>query len=231
MFTKLIVAAFRVGVVTVSSQGQDALSVSVGPSQTSMPRSFAAINQQLRAALRQEATQQNAAVWAATVVELTGLYQELKEDPRLASSGTLESYRAKLRHRLRQIQERLQRDLRRAESRHTRSASANVDVAAAVARRLAFQLPLAGAGLGTPSMMFGMPGGMLAGNRGGAARTDYGPALVDLIQRTIAPEFWNVNGGPGAIAYYPLWYALGVRATGEVHGRVGGLTGALRGGH
>jgi len=57
---------------------------------------------------------------------------------------------------------------------------------------------------------------------------DYGPHLVALIQRTIAPEFWNVNGGPGIIVYYPPLRVLVVRATSQVHGQIQDLNGKLR---
>jgi hypothetical protein len=63
--------------------------------------------------------------------------------------------------------------------------------------------------------------------RGGGAAFDYGPALVDLIQRTIVPEFWDVNGGPGTIVYYRPLMCLVVRATSDVHHRLGGTIDAL----
>jgi hypothetical protein len=46
--------------------------------------------------------------------------------------------------------------------------------------------------------------------------------LIDLIQNTIAPESWEVNGGRGSIRYYSLYQALVVRQTGEVHHQLGG---------
>jgi len=57
---------------------------------------------------------------------------------------------------------------------------------------------------------------------------DYGPSLVALIERTIAPEFWDTNGGPGSIVYYQPLMCLVVRATSEIHHLIGGATGALR---
>ena len=53
-------------------------------------------------------------------------------------------------------------------------------------------------------------------------RGDYGQVLVELIRQTISPEFWDVNGGPGVILYYRPGHALVVRATGDVHARIGG---------
>ena len=64
--------------------------------------------------------------------------------------------------------------------------------------------------------------------RGGGAVRDWGETLVELIQATISPDHWDVNGGPGSIVYYPNLKVLVVRASGDAHGRVGGLFGGLR---
>lgn len=69
------------------------------------------------------------------------------------------------------------------------------------------------------------PGGARGG---GATREDHGQELVDLIQRTISPDFWDVVGGPGTIVYFRHRRVLVVRATGEVHGNVGRIVGDLR---
>ena len=47
--------------------------------------------------------------------------------------------------------------------------------------------------------------------------------LIDLIQNTIAPESWAINGGLGTISFYgsPL-YVLVVRNTSEIHRQLGG---------
>lgn len=62
---------------------------------------------------------------------------------------------------------------------------------------------------------------------GGAAQ-DEGQALVDLIEATIAPESWDVNGGPGTIKYWPAWHVLVVRQTDEVHEQLGGVVHGMR---
>lgn len=66
-----------------------------------------------------------------------------------------------------------------------------------------------------------------AGRAGGAPQ-DEGQALVDLIEATIAPETWDVNGGPGTIKYWPAWHALVVRQTDDVHEQLGGVVRGLR---
>lgn len=62
----------------------------------------------------------------------------------------------------------------------------------------------------------------------GAPADDYGPELVELIQTTIAPSSWDVNGGLGTIRYFRNLRVLVVRQTGEVHDALGGLIGDLR---
>ena len=49
---------------------------------------------------------------------------------------------------------------------------------------------------------------------------DNGPALVALIEKTIDPQFWRSNGGPGTIHYYSPSGVLVIRASQEVHDRV-----------
>lgn len=62
----------------------------------------------------------------------------------------------------------------------------------------------------------------------GPADTAEAMRLIDLIQTTIAPESWDVNGGRGSIGYYSPLQALVVRQTGEVHHELGGLLEQLR---
>ncbi len=55
-----------------------------------------------------------------------------------------------------------------------------------------------------------------------------GADLVDLIQKTVDPPSWDVNGGPGSIMYFNNLRVLVVRQTGDGHDDVGGLLGGLR---
>ena len=83
----------------------------------------------------------------------------------------------------------------------------------------------AGGGLGGGG---GGPG--FGGGGGGAFQgiQDTGDDLVELIQRVISPETWDVNGGPGSVYYYRPLRVLVINAPGEVHGRVGGVLNDLR---
>ncbi len=53
-------------------------------------------------------------------------------------------------------------------------------------------------------------------------------SLIDLIQRTVNPPIWDVNGGPASVGYFAPFHALVVRAPGEVHHQLGGTLGQLR---
>ncbi|MCA9249105.1 MAG: hypothetical protein KDA42_18410, partial [Planctomycetales bacterium] len=73
-------------------------------------------------------------------------------------------------------------------------------------------------------------GGFGPARQGGAfgAPADDGEDLVELIQTVIAPDSWDVNGGPGSIFYWPNLRVLVIRQTDEVHDNIGGALGQLR---
>lgn len=64
-------------------------------------------------------------------------------------------------------------------------------------------------------------------NRGGARRpqgqspADAGADLIDLIERTISPQSWERNGGPGSIRYWPIGHALVVSTPAGDHDHIG----------
>lgn len=165
---------------------------------------------------------------AAAVRDLSTLYLSLARDTDMAREPKLK-LKAKMYSRLVSIKQDLQNDLeRRKESGKypvTVAMPSDADVATAStdkAEPSSANAPSAN----TPSDS--------AANtnadepRGGGAVRDYGETLVELIQHTIAPEHWDVNGGPGSIVYWPNLQVLVVRASGDAHGRVGGLFDGLR---
>ena len=88
---------------------------------------------------------------------------------------------------------------------------------------------LVGSALGGPGKIFATGQQPAAVEpRGGAAQLDHGRMLVELIERTIMPRSWDVNGGPGTIVYYAPLHALVVSATEEVHEKIGGILGGVR---
>jgi hypothetical protein len=186
-------------------------------------RRYHEINRDLRALLREQATAKTPGQQTLVIRKLVRLYGEICQHPDLATSDTLKSYRIKLRGRLLRIQQELERDIARQEKRSGQTAASGISsarLADAATKAMADQLSLIGYSLGGPGKVFSQGGAM--------GPPDYGPALVELIQRTIAPGFWDVNGGPGTIVYYAPLRALVVRATGEIHGNLRGALGGLR---
>jgi len=53
-------------------------------------------------------------------------------------------------------------------------------------------------------------------------------ALIDLIQTTVAPSSWDINGGLGTICYFPRFQALVIRQSQAVHGAIGGALQGLQ---
>ncbi len=64
--------------------------------------------------------------------------------------------------------------------------------------------------------------------QGGGAFQDEGWRLVELIERVVAPDFWDNRGGPGTIRYFAMRRVLVVRATTDVHEQIKDLLMALR---
>jgi hypothetical protein len=191
------------------------------------PRPLFEINRNISALFQREARAATPQERAAATFEMTRLYRDILEDPRYDTSPSLQEYRARLWSRLTRIKKEIQARIRAAGG--TDRGAGELDdaqwlAAAQLSQSVGDQLALVGAALGGPAGVFsqvGAPGGA-------ALPPDYGPALVDLIQRTIQPGFWDVYGGPGTIVYYRPLHCLVVRATSDVHHRVGSTLGALR---
>ncbi|MEX0703767.1 MAG: hypothetical protein WD069_16840 [Planctomycetales bacterium] len=63
---------------------------------------------------------------------------------------------------------------------------------------------------------------------GGAALPRAALDLIGLIETTVAPETWAINGGRGTITYWGPGMALVIRQTGEAHHQVGGTLQQMR---
>jgi hypothetical protein len=172
------------------------------------PRRVSQIRDDVRIALKDTLQAGDLQEREATIVKLAKLYSDICRDPRLARSSVLQKAKTRLWSRLTAIKRDIKKQLAYDSGRPT------------------------GAGHFGQSLVAGrsdgVPPDMAIERRGGAAVSDYGPRLVALIERTISPEFWDVNGGPGTIAYYQPLHVLVVRATDDVHGRVGSVIAGLR---
>ena len=155
---------------------------------------------QVKAAVRRPIGS-SAATRSEQVHELVHLYGQLNGASQL-SNAERKKLRIQVRSRLLKISQRLSRD----ESNHG-SATVSKNVAKTSATKS--QASAAGA-------------------PGGGAVAASAAELVELIQTTIAPETWDVNGGEGSIVYYAPLQCLVIRQTSEVHHQVGGVVRGLR---
>jgi hypothetical protein len=199
---------------------------SVAESAPAAVRRYHEIERDMTDALRSEARAATSAARAAAVRKMCAVYRELATDSRLEGSDALRSYKAKLWSRMTRIQRELEQRVARQSGSATGRASSEAesltrrDVAAGLTADLSYS-----------QHTLGGPGDVLehnGGAYGGGAVNDHAQELIDLIQRTISPNSWDVNGGLGSMFYYRRLMALVVRATSEAHGDVGGLLEALR---
>lgn len=211
------------GCLLLIALGADATESAERPDETFPLRPYHEISRELSEDLRHQATAQTNPERAAAIYRLTVLYKELKHDPRLADSETLSSYKNRLWGRLMKVKRDLQREFDRADD-IADSSSQSIESVDELTAGLAESLSLVGYSAGGPTHLLSQ----VRGAGGGGAIPDYGPGLVALIERTIAPEFWDVAGGHGTIVYYAPLRALVVRATSEVHHDIGGVLHGLR---
>jgi hypothetical protein len=219
-----------------SGEGQDACATRAAGNQPSRPDSVAGqgltqrpprsgpeLREAVRAALRRWARPSDAEADEAAR-QFLALYQELQDDGRLARRQRA-SFLGKVRFRLvrlsDQISKRIARQKRQAESREPKTVDLPEEKAETLAQRQ-------GGAWGAAGPVPGM-GPRGPGLGGGAYPTaDYGQQLVDLIQRVIRPDTWDINGGHGTIFYWRPGRALVVRQTGEVHEQLGDALKQLR---
>ena len=172
-------------------------------------RAYHEIEKDIAAALRLESAAALPVQREASVLQLTELYREIMTDKRLLSSPTLNNYRIKIRARLLKILKSMQYA-----ARH-KTANKYSNQSSSLLHTLQRHMQRSSSAMGGANSM-------LQGNAAPGVR-DYGPALVNLIKTTISPKFWDINGGPGVIVYYPPLRLLVIRATSDIHYQIGGL--------
>lgn len=184
-------------------------------------REISAIRREVSELLKTESAARDDAERSRQVQRMAEVYLEVVGDERFVTNPLLQAQKSKLHTRLIRIRDELKRE----EVKHRRRADQRGDSAQEQAQReiagsLAAHLQLASQTLGGPAAVFD-------GATGGGP-IDHADDLIDLITETINPSHWNVNGGSGSIMFYRPALALVVRASSEVHGRVGDLLGGLR---
>jgi hypothetical protein len=189
------------------------------PAPAAEKRPFHEIQKEMSALFKQEALTKDAAERAGIARRLCEMHTEIRLDPRHEYAEAMKGYRAQVWTRLKRIQTDLKNQLARLRKVKATEVGTDPELLAA-SDSLAASLNLLDSTLGGPTA--------LLARGGGSQIDDNGQELVDLIERTINPDFWDTNGGPGTIVYYQPLMCLVVTATGEMHGNLGGLLGGLR---
>lgn len=213
----------RVTVVAVSSF-MLAAAMSVAAERQSRPaplgeanrphRSLSAIQLDVHAALRAEASTRRLGPNVPQVLRLINLHREFAAHPKRDKSEFLTRLALRVRSRLENVRDHIQRRDSRSD-RHVKRRTVPPTIVVPETQVLAQQ--------------FVVPGGAAqAQGPGGAETIDYGPELVDLIQRTISPTTWDINGGNGSVVYFAPRHAIVVSAPANVHDQVGDVLGQLR---
>lgn len=193
--------AARPSIAGSHSTGED----SVPAKEESLP-GFRELSVRATALLKSEKQTRSLDARLLAAMRLVEFADHLSRDPRYPSSSTLRSTRRRVVARLRSIQQRTQSERRRQTNRPQKIE---------VKQQVLAQLNQAVNG-----------GGRGANNN--LAPADYGPLLVALIQRTISPSSWDVNGGVSTVRYWRPGMALVVRAPQDLHAQVQPLLGQLR---
>ena len=200
------------------------------PVSPTVPRRVHDIGVEMRGLLRAQARAKTDLESCRLVQQMCILFREVVRHPQWESSERLMAHKAQLSARLRKVSQRLQSQLSRRQ-REVFRRTYEPDILAAT-DRFAKELQWMGATLGGPAQLVAFATGLSGASTGsaapaldaaGGAAVNDAQQLIELIQRTIMPEFWDRNGGPGTIVYYAPVHALVVRAARGVHQRLGGL--------
>lgn len=170
--------------------------------------------------------------------DLTALYLRIVADPRFSRSKVLQANRGRIAAKLQQAVKRIKRSGAETDQVDPYDLAAEPVMQTSrdqwVARVVDQQLCLSAHAVGAtgPAMYFasGMHGtsGYFNQHRRAGNPGDLGPALLQLIQSVIHPDFWNVNGGSGRAHYYRAQRVLVVTATMRVHEDMTSLLSRLR---
>ena len=163
-------------------------------------RSLSDIQVDVHAALRAEAVTRRRGQNAAEVVRLVILYREMAAHPQRDKSAMLAKLGLRLRSRLEKVRDQIERKYAKTD-RGAKMKEIPSTLAPSESNVLAQQVAVQAGGA------FGQ-----AAQPGADATIDYGPELVEIIQQTISPSTWNINGGNGAIVYFTPRRAIVISA-------------------
>lgn len=187
----------------------------------SAQRPYAEYDRDITAFSKRERDAKDSTAKGAAIEDMCLLYDALLHDPRLERSEALTGYKSRLHGQLTKTMNRIKADSKKKSQKEKGEGS--------VVKSVPFQAPAEsmdedGFQDALPYLTAGGGGGAhfysFVGSGYGGAAGDNGDELVDLIQNTIRPEFWDVNGGPGKIVFYRPLNVLVIRATSEIHGEL-----------
>lgn len=201
--------------------------------------SLTTLRSEVRNLLRQEATLDPGPAKEAAGTALCDLYVILRNDERFDSSEMLRGDAAKVRRRLISIGRKLESQLKRQgvpqPSGLSQAVDEQISQAIATSQSEGGSSQNAGGSNGANSLggnasssATGTTVGSAQGANAPGPLPDTGWELVELIQRVVAPDFWDARGGPGTIRYFAMRRVLVVRATSDVHEQIRDLLMALR---
>lgn len=192
-------------------------------------------------------------LWRRAIVDACDLYVAISLDPRSAASEPVQGRKRTLLARLRKTLKLLQKQQRQIEDarvtseRNKKSSSKDRpspnpdvtvtdpmgDVAAPMEsevklRRLQLELETELSLQWELAFRLSPGPGSLLSSSGGASVGNEGSNLIALIQSTITPGVWDVNGGNSSIIYYQRVHALVIRAPWNTHGDAQSLIQGLR---
>lgn len=205
------------------------------PLEDEKPRSLADIHVELRQLERETARVETDAERAVNILSLCRLFVEIGQHPELPQSPTLQSLSVRLRARLAGIEKRTMQELRR---RQIPQPASMIEQEKAFRKSRVSGAVRPGRGTGgstsdspaTPSLPIGKTDSAGSGHAGPGGLPDYGWGLVDLIRKTIRPDYWSTAGGPGKAIYFGQARALVIHGSWRVQEDVADLLEALRGG-
>ena len=169
--------------------------------------------------LRSEATLKDPNQKDAALTALCDLYVVLRRDDRYSQSQMLQDDAIKIRRRLLSLASKKKGRLRHDKVPRPESLSSDVDTALAEAAK-AVKAAADKESSSQSREQSQSKRQSLAAKGAQAGGADNGWQLVELIERVVAPDFWDTNGGSGSIHYFAMRRLLVVRATSDVHQQI-----------
>ncbi|MEC9092638.1 MAG: hypothetical protein VX438_08040 [Planctomycetota bacterium] len=181
-------------------------------------RSHTQMDRDISAFLRNEAIAKTDFSRAAAIRDLCTIAIEVRYHERFKTSLMMQTLKNRIRTRLGKIAQKTARKYKTQKLADNQILFAEGTDEPDMDLILSQNIQLAGFSSGGPISFFARTHGL---NGGGIIERN-ADDLIRLIQSTINPSFWNVEGGVGSIIFYAPLNALVIRATEDIHYKIGG---------